>query len=37
MESIRQAGQLLSQQMLLLNQQLNPSSSEILSKNTFTR
>jgi uncharacterized protein (DUF2345 family) len=37
MESIRQAGQLLSQQMLLLNQQLNPGSSEILSKNTFTR
>jgi uncharacterized protein (DUF2345 family) len=37
MESIRQAGLLLSQEMQSLKTQLIPGVSEILSKNTFTR
>jgi uncharacterized protein (DUF2345 family) len=37
MESIRQAGQLLNEEMQSLKTQLIPGVSEILSKNTFTR
>ena len=37
MESIKQAGQLLNEQMAKMKEELNPGISQILSKNTFTR
>ena len=37
MESVREAGQYLYQQMSSLRAQLTPGVSDILSKNTFTR